>query len=353
MSGGVDSSLAAALLKEKGYQVMGLTMQVLPSLALDSHFSAHFYGGIQASQQVANQLEIPLTILHLQKEFEEKVISYFCAEYREARTPNPCMVCNRELKFHLLLQKARDLGGDFLATGHYARIIQGKKGRYLIKRGLDGVKDQSYFLYHLTQEQLGSILMPLGSLQKKRVRDLAQAFSLPVHDRPESQEICFIPNQDYRSFLRERDATLEQEGPILDEEGRQVGTHQGLAFYTIGQRRGLGISTRKPKYVVAMDKRHNALIIGDNADTYDAGLVAENVNWVAFDRTPDEMEVLAQIRYTSGACKAWIVPQGEGRVSVLFQEKQRAVTPGQSVVFYQGDLLLGGGVIQERIRGSL
>lgn len=341
MSGGVDSSLAAALLKEEGCEVMGLTMQAWP------YSQAHQI--LQDARQVTESLHIPFTVVDVQHIFQEKVISTFCQEYRRARTPNPCIICNREIKFPVLWRKAEEMGADFLASGHYARVIHNDMGRHLLKRGLDKEKDQSYTLYRLTQSQLGRLLLPLGDYTKDQVRELAASLSLPVHDRPESQEICFIPDDDYRSFLREQDPSFQNEGPILDQEGQRVGTHKGLAFYTIGQRRGLGISTPTPKFVLQMDPARNALIIGDDADTYSPGLMAHQLNWVAFAEGPKEMEVMAQIRYRSPACKARIESKRDGRVLVSFKERQRAITPGQSVVFYTGDLLLGGGVIEAGI----
>lgn len=340
MSGGVDSSVTAYLLKEAGYEVIGLTMDMIQA---DCQTEKPY--ALVDARDMAERLGISHHIVDCQTEFKQEVIEYFIHEYLAGRTPNPCVVCNSRIKFGLLLDKAKELGANYMATGHYARLER-QKSRYVIKKGVDVTRDQSYFLYRLTQEQLSQAMMPLGEYQKVDVRRLAASQCFKIADKPESQEICFIPEGDYRQFIQQRVVGILQSGPILDKQGKVLGFHEGLIQFTIGQRRGLGIATGKPVYVIAIDKGENAVIVGEEADLYSRSLTAKELNWVAIENLGAEMEVMAKIRYLHTGAKAVISPINEDRVKVEFNQPQRAITPGQSVVFYQNDILVGGGIIE-------
>ncbi|MCK8825244.1 tRNA 2-thiouridine(34) synthase MnmA [Fuchsiella alkaliacetigena] len=351
MSGGVDSSLTAALLKERGYEVIGITMQIWPTdETVAGEQSCCSLSAVEDARAVAYQLDIPFYVVNFEDIFAEKVIDYFVEEYAQARTPNPCIMCNQEVKFKAFLKKSLELDGDYMATGHYAKIEHNSEERHLIRKAEDEDKDQSYTLYGLTQQQLERTLMPLGEFKKSETRELAKEFGLAVHDKPDSQEICFIPDDDYNRFLAENYPEIIEPGPILDLEGNKLGKHKGLPFYTIGQRRGLGLSYHKPLYVVELDSERNALIVGDNQDVFGKKLIATEVNWVAIPRLEKEMEVEAKVRYNVSPAKANIYPLSTGRVKVEFETKQRAITPGQAVVFYQQDILIGGGIIEQELR---
>ena len=339
MSGGVDSSVAAALLKEQGHDVVGITMRVWPSVGA---------GAARDASRVAAFLGIPHHVLDLQDKFEE-VVDYFCREYLQGRTPNPCVYCNRTIKFGALLAHARALGARRLATGHYARRERDPaSGRYILKRGVDRSKDQSYVLWGLGQDQLEAALFPLGGLKKADTRGIARSRGLPVAEKGESQEICFIQGG-YAAFVEGRCPGGLRPGPILDQEGRVLGTHRGLHLYTIGQRRGLGVAMGKPLYVVEIDQAQNAIVLGPAGALKARGLVARPVNYVSVAGLPEPIVARVQVRYRATAAQAVLNPDGEG-VKVLFCQPERAVTPGQSAVFYQGDMVLGGGVIHEAIK---
>jgi tRNA-specific 2-thiouridylase len=356
MSGGVDSSLTAYLLKEAGYEVIGATMRIWgEEKDFPPHTPEDFYGccGVSAvddARRVAQQLGIPFFVLNLREQFEEEVISYFCEEYLRARTPNPCILCNEKVKFGALLRKARELEASFISTGHYARVeCDQARGRYLLKRGKDAKKDQSYVLFSLSQDQLSHALFPLGCFRKEDVREKARELGLRVHDRPESQEICFIPGVDYRPFLRNRVSRKIEAGDIVDTEGRILGRHKGLPFYTIGQRRGLGIPADKPLYVVGFNREKNRLIVGEKREVYGSGLIADRVNWIAIDELRQPIRVKAKIRYAHREADATVEPTADGTVKVGFAQPQEAITPGQAVVFYDGDMVIGGGWIERTI----
>jgi tRNA-specific 2-thiouridylase len=353
MSGGVDSSVAAALLVEQGEEVVGVTLRVWPwreaPAAPERFGSCCSPQTVDDARQVARRLGIPYYLLNTEREFDRTVIQNFADEYRAGRTPVPCVVCNQALKFGSLLARARAWEAVAVATGHYARVERdGATGRWLLYRGRDERKDQSDFLWPLTQAQLARARFPVGGLLKEEVRARARALGLPVADKPESMEVCFIPDDDYRGFLRGRIPEAFRPGPILDRRGRALGEHRGLAAYTVGQRRGLGVTAKRPLYVLALDPERNAVVVGE-AEELDSGrLVAGAVNFIPFDWPRGEVRVRARIRHGHPGAAAVVRAAGspdERRVEVLFDAPQRAVTPGQSVVFYQDDLVVGGGII--------
>jgi tRNA-specific 2-thiouridylase len=355
MSGGVDSALAAALLKEQGYEVIGVTMRLWTPPGFEEE-SGHAGRGccslsaVEDARRVAEILSIPFYVLNFKDAFREKVVDYFVAEYRRGRTPNPCIACNRWLKFDLLLRKALELGCRYLATGHYARVrYDSDKDRWLLAKAADAAKDQTYALYSLTQKQLAHTLFPLGSYRKDEVRELAAGFGLRVAGKPDSQEVCFIPDDDYRRFLREEAGVEPAPGPIFDLSGRQVGVHQGLPFYTVGQRKGLGLASGRPLYVVEMDFARNALIVGEHRDVFSGGLLAEDLNLIAVERLEGEVRLSARVRYHGSEAKGVLAPLVNGRVRFDFDLPERAVTPGQAVVFYDGELVAGGAVIEKAL----
>lgn len=349
MSGGVDSAVAAVLLVEQGYECVGATMQ-LWSEDLPGSRSASACCSIAAAEdarRVATALGMPHYVFGLEQEFRSLVVDRFADAYLEGMTPNPCILCNHEIKFGSLMNKALDLECEYVATGHYARVwfAEGRR-RWCLARGLDSQKDQSYALYGLNQAQLSRTLLPLGQLTKRQTREIAARHGLVVASKPESQEICFVPDDDYRRFIRDYRPHGSQPGPILDRQGQVLGTHEGLAFYTIGQRKGLGLSRAKPVYVVDLDPVRNAVVVGDDADVLGRRLVAGDVNWVAVPGLDGPTEVEARIRYRVPPSSAVIKPLDDELIQTEFAEPQRAITPGQSVVWYQGELVLGGGIIQ-------
>jgi tRNA-specific 2-thiouridylase len=348
MSGGVDSSLAAALLKEQGYEVIGITMQIWPGdeLPEDNEGGCCSLSAVEDARRVAYQLDIPFYVVNFRELFKETVIDNFKNEYARARTPNPCVLCNKKIKFGAFLDKAKELDAYYMATGHYAKVEQNEAGRYILKKSADPYKDQTYMLYNMSQEQLKHTLFPLAHQSKEETRALAREYDLSVHDKEESQEICFIPDDDYNRFLKENYPEIINKGPILDLEGNKLGEHDGLPFYTIGQRKGLGLESNKKRYVVELDPERNAVIVGDNKDTYAKELVAEEVNWISIPELSEPREVEAKIRYNTPPARATIYPI-EDEVRVVFTEPQRAITPGQSVVFYDRDVVVGGGIIKE------
>lgn len=352
MSGGVDSSVAAALLLEEGYEVIGITMQLWSQTEERSPGGCCSLETIQDARQVAEKLGIPFYVVNFQDAFEQKVINYFTTEYLAGRTPNPCIACNRHIKFAALMERAQALEADFLATGHYARVVySAERARYLLYKGEDERKDQSYVLYNLTQEQLAHTLFPLAQYTKEEIREKALHLGLKVAQKPESQEICFIPDNNYRNFLLKRvGAEQFPPGDFLNLQGEVIGRHQGLPFYTIGQRKGLGLALGYPAFVVALDPRQNTVIIGREDEVFQQGLYAVDNNFIAIEELTEPLAVEVKIRYSAKPASAVISWAEDGRVKVLFAEPQRAATPGQAVVYYQGDLVLGGGTIQEVIQ---
>ncbi len=340
MSGGKDSSVAAALLKDKGFEVIGIYMRIWEHSKDDD------------SKRVTDKLGIPHHVLDLRDVFQNMVISNFCEEYKEGRTPNPCIRCNKYIKFDALAKKAKELNADFMATGHYARIErtgdrgQGAGGRYVLKKGIDAKKDQSYFLYSLTQEQLEYTLMPLGDITKEQVRKTAKEKNLHVVNSPESQEICFIPDNNYGEFVKKHVPEEIKPGPIVNKEGKVIGEHRGIIFYTIGQRKGMRIADKNPLYVIAIDKKNNTIRAGKEQELYTNELIAYNMNFINVEKLETLIKAKAKIRYLHQPSQATVIPLNEGKVRVKFDSPQRAVTPGQAVVFYNGDEVIGGGTIE-------
>ncbi|GBF34254.1 tRNA-specific 2-thiouridylase MnmA [Desulfocucumis palustris] len=349
MSGGVDSSVTAAILLEKGYEVVGVTMQIWDPGITEvegEHVGCCSLAAVEDARRVANRLNIPYYVMNFRGAFQEKVVNYFIEEYIAGRTPNPCIACNRYVKFETLLQKALALGADYVATGHYARLFwDPARERHLVRKAVDSRKDQTYVLYNLTQEQIARTLMPLGDYTKEQVRGMAAERGLAVADKPESQEICFVPDDDYTRFLQERAGDRIKPGNFVDMRGNVIGRHRGIPFYTIGQRRGLGSGFGRRMYVVDMDRDTNDVVLGSNDDLYASALEAVDNNYILFEELSGTEPVEAQIRYNGSPSPAVISPLPGGRVRVSFENPQRAITPGQAVVYYRGDLLVGGGTI--------
>jgi len=332
MSGGVDSSVAAALLKQAGYEVSGIHMR------LGADIMSNNLADLERTCQL---LEIPLYKLDLEREFKRLVIDYFCQEYGRGRTPNPCVVCNQYIKFGIVLERARETGVDYLATGHYARVKSMPEG-YKLHKAVDITKDQSYFLYSLGQEQLRHLLLPLGEMTKERAKAIAREMKLPTSGHHDSQDVCFVPKSDYRAFVAGK-VPLEA-GGIVDINDKVLGKHGGLALYTIGQRQGLGLSSEEPLYVLKIDADSNKIVVGSREQALHNVLVARQLNWISGQSPEEPMEITAKIRYKAPEAAAELYPTGDG-VEVRFSEPQSAMAPGQSIVFYQGDEVLGGGVI--------
>ena len=348
MSGGVDSSVTAHLLKEQGYDVIGVTMQVWPN---DEEYeeregSCCSLSAVEDARRVALKLGIPFYVLNFKEIFREKVIDYFIDEYVEGRTPNPCVACNKYIKFDELLKKAQALGADYVATGHYA-IIEEKDGRYLLRRSKDDKKDQTYALYNLTQYQLAHTLMPCGAYTKEHIREIAKEIGLEVHNKRDSEEICFIPDNDHGAYIKREAPEKVEPGNFVDKQGDILGRHKGIVYYTIGQRKGLGIALGVPRFVTDINPLRNEVVLGGEEDIFKTELKAGTVNFIPFDKLDKPMEVQAKIRYSAKASPAVIYPLENDKVKVVFKEKQRAITKGQSVVFYQENLLVGGGIIEE------
>lgn len=348
MSGGVDSSVAAYLLKEQGYDVIGVTMQIWQD---EDPFVAAENGGccglsaVDDARRVADMLEIPYYVLNLKREFKEYVIDYFMDEYMHARTPNPCIACNRYVKWEALLNRAVKMGCDYIATGHYARVCRLSNGRYALRKSATARKDQTYALYNLTQEQLSKTLMPIGEYEKEEIRCMAEKIGLPVANKPDSQEICFIPDHDYASYIERETGKTFPTGNFVDLNGRVLGTHKGIIHYTIGQRKGLGLSLGTPVFVVDIRPETNEVVIGANDDTFCDRLLADRVNFMSIPELEGELTVTAKIRYSHQGAPCKIKMVGKDMVACQFEEPVRAITPGQAVVFYDGDIVVGGAAI--------
>ena len=350
MSGGVDSSVAAWLMLREGYDCMGVTMRLFrnPDIGRSLAHACCSQADIDDAAEVAFQLDIPHAVPDFTAEFRKQVMEKFVRVYENGGTPNPCIDCNRYLKFDRLVKCADEQGMEYVVTGHYARIeYDREKERYLLKKALDRSKDQSYVLYMLTQEQLERIRFPLGRMKKTEVREIAEAQGFRNARKHDSQDICFVPDGDYGRFLETFTGSRRPEGAFLDENGRRIGTHRGAEKYTIGQRRGLGVAAGGRLYVVAKDMESNTVTLGPDAALYRSSLLAGELNWISGTVPDQALRCKAKTRYRQIEQWASVDPLGEGRVRVMFDEPQRAIAPGQAVVFYDGDTVLGGGTILE------
>lgn len=350
MSGGVDSSLAAALLKDEGRDLVGITMRVWdpPSGAGARPGSCCSVDDADDARRVAEKLGMPHYTLNVKGEFKIRVVDYFVGEYMAGRTPNPCVLCNQSMKFDWLFRQGAKFGADTVATGHYARIGE-FGGRRVIMRGADPGKDQSYFLFSTPPDRLSSILFPLGGLTKGAVRALAAERGLGVSEKPESQEICFVPDDDYASLVAAASGGAVGDGRIVNTRGEVLGRSRGYPYYTVGQRRGLGVAAGEPVYVTAIDPRENRVVVGSREDVYGSALLAENINWFIPPEEVVRLDLAARIRSRGEDTPARVEPRGRSAAVVEFSEPVFAITPGQAVVFYHGDVLAGGGWIERRL----
>lgn len=349
MSGGVDSSVAAYLLKQQGYEVIGVTMQIWQDEAQETIAQNGGCCGLSAvddARQVAAKLDIPYYVLNFKEVFHKSVIQPFVTEYLHGCTPNPCILCNRYVKWEALLQRSIALGADYIATGHYARIMQLKNGRYVIRNSVTAKKDQTYALYSLTQEQLAHTLMPIGDFKKEEIRDLAEQIGLSVASKPDSQDICFVPDNNYASVvLREAEGDVPPAGNFVTRDGKILGQHKGIIHYTIGQRKGLNLAMGHPVFVTEIRPETNEVVIGEAQDVFSDTLVCNQLNFMAVEDIDGAVEVTAKIRYSHSGAPCTIEKIDKDHLKCTFQEPVRAVTPRQAVVFYQNDYIFGGGTI--------
>lgn len=348
MSGGVDSSVAAYLLKEQGYDVIGITLRMSPDNdeTIENEGGCCSLSAVEDARRVCDRIGIPFYVLNFKDIFKEKVIDYFIDEYMVGKTPNPCIACNKHIKFDALLRKARGIGAEYVATGHYAKIVE-KDGRYLLIKSDDDKKDQTYALYNFTQDQLEHTLMPCGEYTKDKIREIAKEIGLAVHNKKDSEEICFIPDNNHGRFILEAKPGKIKPGNFVDKEGNVLGKHKGIVYYTIGQRKGLGLSLGRPVFVTDIRPKTNEVVIGPEEDIFKTDLLAKDVNFIPFDNLKGELKVTAKVRYSARPAEAVLYPEKNGRVRVSFKDKQRAITKGQSVVFYDGNIVVGGGIIEK------
>lgn len=348
LSGGVDSSVAAYLLKEQGYDVIGVTMQIWQeedSCTVEENGGCCGLSAVEDARRVAQKLDIPYYVMNFRKEFQKQVIDYFTREYLEGRTPNPCIACNRYVKWESLLKRSLEIGADYIATGHYARVEQLPNGRYAIRNSVTAKKDQTYALYNLTQEQLARTLMPVGAYTKDEIRKIAKEVGLLVAHKKDSQEICFVPDNDYAGFIKNSTGKTIPKGNFVLADGKVIGEHQGIIHYTIGQRKGLNLSMGHPVFVTKIRPDSNEVVIGENEDLFVNTLICDRVNFMAMEGLDGEVRLKAKIRYNHPGAECVISPAEDGKVRVTFDQPQRAITPGQAVVFYQGEYVAGGGII--------
>lgn len=349
LSGGVDSSVAAYLLKKQGYDVIGVTMQIWQE---EEEAQKEANGGccglsaVEDARRVAQHLDIPYYVMNFRKEFKQQVMDYFVEEYLQGRTPNPCIACNRYVKWESLLKRSLEIGADYIATGHYARIDRMDNGRYAIRNSVTAAKDQTYALYNLTQEQLSRTLMPVGEYTKEEIRNIAREAGIPVAHKPDSQEICFVPDDDYAAFIeKEAGQKVPPPGNFVDRAGKILGTHKGITHYTIGQRKGLDLPMGKRVFVTQIRPDTNEVVIGDNADVFTDTVVCDRVNYMGMEDLENPRRVLAKIRYNHAGEYCMVEKMPDGKVICRFEKPVRASTPGQAVVFYEGEYVLGGGTI--------
>lgn len=348
MSGGVDSSVAAYLLKEQGYEVIGVTMQIWQDeeqAVQEENGGCCGLSAVDDARRVAAQLEIPYYVMNFKEEFKHHVIDYFVEEYRQGRTPNPCIACNRYVKWESLLNRSLAIGADYIATGHYARIVCLENGRYTLQRSANLAKDQTYALYNLTQEQLKRTLMPVGAYSKEEIRGIAEKIGLMVASKPDSQDICFVPDGDYAFYIEETAGVHMPEGNFVLTDGTVIGRHKGITHYTVGQRKGLGLALGYPAFVLEIRPDTNEVVIGTHAESMADSLRANHLNFMSVEELTEPKRVFTKIRYNHKGVWATVEKVGEDEVLCTFEEPQRAVTPGQAVVFYDGDYVLGGGTI--------
>ena len=348
MSGGVDSSVAAWLLKKQGYDVIGVTMQIWQEeeeQVQEENGGCCGLSAVDDARRVASSLGIPYYVMNFRKEFKEHVIDYFIDEYLHGRTPNPCIACNRYVKWESLLERSRRIGADYIATGHYARIEKLPNGRFSLRVSETGAKDQTYALYNLTQEQLSSTLMPVGSYTKDEIRKMAKELGLLVAEKPDSQDICFVPDGDYASFIEETTDAGSRPGNFVLSDGSVVGTHKGIIHYTVGQRKGLGLSLGHPVFVLEIRPDTNEIVVGTGEESLTRKVRARHINFMSVEDLPGKKRVFAKIRYNHKGAWCTAEKTGEDEILCTFDEPQRAVTPGQALVLYDGEYVLGGGTI--------
>lgn len=346
LSGGVDSAVAAYLLKQQGYEVIGVMLNLSQNdeVYLLQEGGCCSLSSVLDARKVAELLDIPFYVLNYKDIFKEKIVDYFVKDYLEGNTPNPCVECNRHIKFGKFIKSAKSLGADYIATGHYANVKK-VNDKYVLEKGLDRKKDQTYMLYTLTQNQLKYILMPCGSYTKDQVREIAKKIGMDIHNKKDSEEICFVPDGNHGKFIS--DITKVCEGNFIDKKGKILGKHKGIVYYTIGQRKGLNLSLGKPGYVTEIRAKTNEIVIGDESDIFFKNAIIDNVNIVSGEKLKDGYRVQAKIRYQVNVFDATIFNINENSLKVVFDEPQRAITKGQSLVFYDGDILLGGGIIRD------